>query len=330
MTTLPVLGLSDSVAIVVIAGLLSLLPVVVLLWIYYVREQQPTVRGKTMAEFFFLGMLSVGAAVILERLVYMGWKTFAPSTASVFFAEDLSFGDIPSILTAAAVSFGTIALIEEGVRYILMRRAVRRTREFDQIIDGIQYGFALGLGFAFVENTLYFLQLFRGLEFDTLAIVFFLRFLISTVGHMCFGGIMGYALARAEVVPSDRQAFLRRAFWIPWAMHGLFDTLLSIQLSFYTVVLLAIPLVIFWAWFQDDRMYELHALRGRRLRFPVSSKDTRGISKQSRVVEVLPSMELCPNCTGPIGKTDRQCRACGLRLHRRGLPPLLPFLKRES
>lgn len=330
MTNTQSFAFSDSIAIVVIAGLLSLLPVVALLWVYYVREQRPTVSGRSVARFFLLGMLSVGGAVLLERGVYEFWKRISPDTASFFFSDALSFSDLPSLITATLVAFGLIALAEEGVRYVLMRQAFKRTSDFDQLIDGVQYGFALGLGFAFVENTLYFLQLFRGLDFDTLAIVFFLRFLISTVGHLSFGGVMGYCFAMAALYPGERRVFLRRAFWIPWVMHGLFDALLSVQLSFYTVLLLSIPLLIFWKWFQDDRMFELHMLRGRHLRFPVASKQSVLMAPRPYVVEAIPSMTLCPNCTAPIGEKDRQCRSCGLKLFRKGEKPLLPFLGKET
>jgi len=323
------LELSDSIAIIIIAGLLSLLPVVILLWIYYVRERQPTVRGATMARFFALGMLCVALAVALERAVYTLWKTLSPTTSNVFFIEGISFSHLPSLVPAMVVSFGVIALIEESVRYLVMRLSFDRTQDFDQLIDSIQYGFVLGLGFAFVENTLYFLRLFQSLDFDTLVVVFFLRFLISTVGHMAFGGVMGYCLGMARVFPAERRVFLRRAFLFPWLMHGFFDGLLTVQLSFYTVLLLVIPLFMFWTWFQDERMFELHVLRGRRLRFPVASRKRDIVPPRLHVVEVLPNMKSCPNCYSTIGEQEKICLSCGMRFHRRGTQPLLPFLSQE-
>ena len=318
--------LSDSIAIIVIAALLSLLPVVILLWIYYVRERSPSVRGPTMTRFFALGMLSVAFAVVLERAIYALWRGVSPATSRVFFAEGIAAADLSALVTTAAVSFGVIAVVEEGVRYILMRVLFHRTQDFDQLIDGVQYGFALGLGFSFIENTLYFLQLFRSLDFDTLVVVFFLRFLISTVGHLSFGGVMGYFLAAARVFPSERRRYLQYAFFFPWLMHGLFDTLLAVQLSFYTVLLLLLPAYLFWSWFQDERMFELHVLRGRRLRFPVAPTKRDIPSPRPHVVEVLPAMKSCPNCYVPLQETSKQCPSCGLRLHRRGFPRLFPFL----
>jgi RsiW-degrading membrane proteinase PrsW (M82 family) len=319
---------SDSIATVIIAGLLSLLPVFILLWVYYVREDRPSVRGTAIARYFALGAVAVGLAVLLERGVYAFWQRVSPETSGVFFASNIFPADLPSVLAAAFVSFLIIALIEESVRYFLMRLAMRRSPEFDQLIDGVQFGMALGLGFAFIENTIYFLELFRSLDFDTLVVVFFLRFLISTVGHMAFGGVMGYCLAHAEVYRPERRMFLRRAFLFPWLMHGVFDLLLTIQLSFYTVLLLVIPLYIFWSWWQDERLFELHVLQGRRLRFPVSVKK-REVRPRPHVVEVLPAMRSCPNCYSVIGDKDTRCASCGLRLHRRGIPSLLPFLSKE-
>lgn len=320
------LALSDSIAIVIIAGLLSLLPVVILLWVYYVREHRPSVPGRAITRFFVLGMFSVGCAVVLERGVYMAWQFLSPKTSGIFFSENLNFGDPLSLVIAALVSLGIVATIEETVRYLFMRRSFTRLVDVDQIIDGVQLGFALGLGFAFIENTFYFLHLFKQLDFDTLVVVFFLRFLISTVGHMVFGGVMGYYLVMAQLHPTERHPFLRQAFLFPWLMHGLFDMLLTVQLSFYTVLLLGLPLYLFWTWFQDDRMFELHVLRGQRLRFPVASRHPVIASPRPHIVEVIPNMRSCPNCYVPIEDEQARCLSCGLRFYRRRIAPILPFL----
>ncbi len=114
-------------------------------------------------------------------------------------------------------------------------------------------GLAAGLGFATLENTIYFLNLIQQGNFDTLIFVFFLRFAISTLAHISFGGIMGALLARGlfSVYRPKRQLF--QAFALPWLVHGLFDLLLSINLSMYAVILLLPPLfiMIFWSSRRD-------------------------------------------------------------------------------
>lgn len=317
--------LPDSIAISIIAGLLSLLPTVVLLWIYYVRERQPTISGSSIGKFFSIGLVSVGVSVVLEKGIYSLWKFLSPDSSRMFFSDNISAGNLLSILIAAAVSFLMVALIEEGVRFILSRYMMKKNIELNQIIDGVQLGIAMGLGFAFLENTLYFLQLFKGYDFNTLVVVFFLRFLISTIGHLSFGGVMGYYLAMAEIYPTEKKSFTIKAFLIPLMMHGIFDFLLSIQLSFYTVILMIIPIMIFWNWWNDERLFEYHMLNGRRLKFPISNKKSK-LSGRKFSVEVLSSMKSCPNCYVPINETQEFCTSCGVKFHRKKAPSRFPFL----
>lgn len=323
-------AISDMVSIAIIAGLLSLLPVFVMLWFYYVRQKQPSVSGASMFRFFAIGVLAVVISVVLEKGVYLVWQYFSPVTADLFFSENVSLGSIIQITFAGLVSFGIIALIEEGSKYFLMRRLMRNAFDMDQIIDGVQFGIATGLGFAFLENTFYFLKLFRGLEFDTLVIVFFLRFLISTVGHMSFGGIMGYQLAKAKFNVTENKTYHRKAFLLPWLMHGFFNFLLAIQLAFYNVVLLVIPLVIFWFWWHDERLFHVYILNGKKLTYPVAGHPAPVGNSGKTIVEILPSMKSCPNCYVAISDEQNRCSACGVQFHRKSIVRKIPFLPNQQ
>lgn len=321
---------SDIVAIAIIAGLLSSLPVVIMLWFYYVRQKQPSVSGSSMFRFFSIGVLAVVVSVVLEKGVYMAWQYISPTTAEMFFSENVSMESIVQVLFAAGVSFCVVAIIEEGTKYLLMRRLIWRTYDLDQIIDGVQLGIATGLGFAFLENTFYFLKLFQGFEFDTLVIVFFLRFLISTVGHMSFGGIMGYQLAKARFNVTEKKSFNGKAIIYPWLMHGFFNFLLAIQLAFYNVILLIIPLAIFWYWWQDDRLFHVYVLNGHHLKYPVASRKMKVVNASKTIVEILPSVKSCPNCYVKINEDQTRCDACGIQFHRKGVVRKMPFLPNQD
>lgn len=283
-----------------------------------------------MARFFGLGVLAVGISIILEKGIYMIWEFLSPDTAHLFFSETGTAFNIVSILLVGLVSFGVVALCEEGARYFLMKYLMNRSPDLDQKIDGVQFGISLGLGFAFLENTLYFLKLFRDFEFDTLVIVFFLRFLISTLGHMSFGGIMGYYFAQSRFYPTETRQFNIKAFAFPFLMHGFFDFLLAIQLSFYTVLLLTVPVFVLWLWWHDERMFQKHVLNGRNLKFPVSETPKRADVKRKLTVEVLPAMGSCPNCYVPITEEQTKCRACGVKFHRKKIISRLPFLSANN
>jgi len=323
-------AVSDIVAIAIIAGLLSLLPVVIMLWFYYVRQKQPSVSGTSMFRFFSIGVLAVIISVLLEKGVYLAWQFISPVTADLFFSENVSMDSIIQVFFAAGVSFGVVAIIEEGAKYFLMRRLIWRTDDMDQIIDGVQFGIATGLGFAFLENTFYFLKLFQGFEFDTLVIVFFLRFLISTVGHMSFGGIMGYQLAKAKFNVTEKKSFNGKAIVYPWLMHGFFNFLLAIQLAFYNVILLIIPLVIFWYWWHDDRLFHVYVLNGYHLKYPVASKKKTISGSGKTIVEILPAVKSCPNCYVKINEDQKMCDACGTQFHRKIVVRKIPFLPNQG
>ncbi|TSC72724.1 MAG: hypothetical protein G01um101438_441 [Parcubacteria group bacterium Gr01-1014_38] len=321
---------SDAIALTVLAGLLSLLPVVVLFWVYYLKEGEPSVPGRVVLRFFATGMLTVLPAILLERGVYLVSRQISPIAASAFFTEFFTLERVTELFVAFALAFGVVALVEEGVRYVLLRVLFQRAVEIDQIVDGVQVGMAAGLGFAFVENTLYFLRLFQGFEFGTLAVVFFLRFLISTFGHIAFGGLMGYELAKAFSHPLGRSAHLRRAFWIPWVTHGLFDFLLSIRLSAYTVVFLILPLLYLWFLYHTPQFSERFRLSGRVLRAPIRGRPWFFPRWRRPPVDVLPMMPWCPTCLQPLPEQtpprsmlrrlsgfSLQCPSCGVTLYRR-------------
>lgn len=322
---------SSSFSIIVLAGLLSLLPVVVLFWTYYLRERTPSVPGRVVTKFFALGMFTVVPAVLIERLVFFSAQRFSPVATSTLFAESYSLASFEDLLLAFMISFGVVALVEEAVRFLLLRFLLQQTPEVDQIIDGLQVGVASGIGFAFIENTLYFLRLLERLDFDTLAVVFFLRFLISTFGHIAFGGIMGYQLARAIANPLERRGRLLRAFLIPWVMHGLFDFFLSIQLSVYTVLFLLIPLFSLWTLYRHPRLSERFRLHGRLLRAPVGARPRARQPWKRAPVDPLPTIPWCPTCLTPFPRAaahttggaaqtapsaGTECSACGTRFTR--------------
>lgn len=304
---------SSSLSVAVLAALLSLLPVTILFWAYYLRERTPSVPGRVITRFFAVGMAAVVPALLVERFVFSSVQRFSPVAASLFFAESFPLETLRDLLLAVAVSFGLVALVEEGFRFLLLRSLLRRSAELDQVVDGLHVGVASGIGFAFVENTLYFLRLFERGDFDTLAVVFFLRFLVSTFGHVAFGGIMGVELAKAAADPLERRARVWRAFLVPWVLHGLFDLFLSVELSVYTVVLLQIPLVYLWTLYRSPKLHERFRLHGRFLLAPVGAERILPRVWRRSPIEPLPTIPWCPTCLTPLTLTPRSPAAVSPR-----------------
>jgi len=126
-------------------------------------------------------------------------------------------------------------------------------------------GVAVGLGFATLENTLYFLTLFSQGSFDTLVFVFFLRFLISTLAHISFAGLMGAMLARGvfSIYRVQRRRWYWMALFVPWFLHGLYDLLLGLDLTAYAVLILLPPLLVLISWMNRRDFFAIARAKGK-------------------------------------------------------------------
>jgi hypothetical protein len=139
----------------------------------------------------------------------------------------------PHAVLPAAIENAVLfaAIPEEVVKVSLIAAIALRSREFDEPMDGVVYGAAVGLGFAMLENLLYVLS---DTNWQTVAAV---RGVLSVPLHGAFGAIAGAYVARARftgILGSGRSARWRRprlfalALLVPTALHGMFDTALFV------------------------------------------------------------------------------------------------------
>jgi RsiW-degrading membrane proteinase PrsW (M82 family) len=142
-----------------------------------------------------------------------------------------------SLLHHLAVSFNPLvsagenalwiaAVPEETFKVGIIAAVALRSREFDEPMDGVVYGTAVGLGFAAVENFLYV----RGNA--NFALVAGLRGIMSVPFHGALGAIAGAYIAGARFGGalgahrhggSWRTRRLILAWLIPVVLHALFD-----------------------------------------------------------------------------------------------------------
>lgn len=115
-------------------------------------------------------------------------------------------------------------LIEECLKYLVVRRTVYNREEFSEPVDGIVYSAAVALGFASIENFVYLLS---AQQEDLLAPVFLGRAIFSVPGHVLFSTIWGAALGRAKFVtdPVNQAALIRTGLLTAIVAHGLFNFL---------------------------------------------------------------------------------------------------------
>ena len=259
------ISLPPGAAFTIIAFLLSLLPAGMFIWLWYLRRVDRPVPTNTVTISFIAGMILVWPAFKLEEAAAGYWYDFSPSTAHYFAGAVLPLQGLGDIILPALGTFLVVATVEEGLRYLVLRLWYRKEKDIDQVFDGLVLGIAIGLGFATLENTLYFLNLFSSGSFDTLVFVFFLRFLISTLAHISFAGLMGAMLARGTfaIYKSQKRKWYLLAFLVPWSLHGLYDLLLGLDLTIYAVLTLLPPLLILINWMSRRDFFAIARVDGK-------------------------------------------------------------------
>jgi len=186
-----------------LTAVLAVLPILVALaWVRRKDRANPEPRGP-MIRLFLLGVLSVIPAVALELgLMALGGESRMPP------------GCMPLYKAFVAAAF-----VEEGLKYLLLRRFVFRKPHFDERMDGIVYAVMAGMGFAFLENVLYVAG--SGLP------VAVARAFTSIPMHACASAFMGYHLGRARFLGPRKAARAAAAgFVLAVLLHGLYDTFL--------------------------------------------------------------------------------------------------------
>jgi RsiW-degrading membrane proteinase PrsW (M82 family) len=90
---------------------------------------------------------------------------------------------------AAVVSAPVFEEASKGIGVVLIMLFLRR--EFDDILDGIVYAGVVALGFATVENVLYYGRGLLDGGFSALAVLFVLRGILSPFAHVTFTSMTG-------------------------------------------------------------------------------------------------------------------------------------------
>lgn len=151
---------------------------------------------------------------LIVRAVLYGLAAIIPAALIEILLDRYAMPLVPDfpLLRPAVQAFLAVALVEEGIKYLFIKRFLGRP-EFDEVMDGIVYAICVSMGFAFLENLIYGFGAGTG--------VLILRGLTAVPLHAAATGVMGYYLGQAK-----RQGRVQgQARGLAWAVgiHGLYD-----------------------------------------------------------------------------------------------------------
>lgn len=192
----------------------ALLPVMILLHAVYKADQVEHEPASLLFRLFLWGAVMGLPASLIESLL-----------GNVIYNACAAAGTSNLIYLILENVIG-VALVEEGLKYAVVRWRTWRNPAFDFRFDGIVYCVFASLGFAALENVLYGFSY----GFATLAV----RAVTSIPGHAVFGILMGYYYGRAKKYYDygDRakaSQIGKRALVVPVLFHGFYDLALSMN-----------------------------------------------------------------------------------------------------
>ncbi len=219
----------------------ALLPAVVLCVYVYKKDRVEKEPAGLLARLALSGAVCVFPAGIFESLLM--------KAQDAVFAGAFRYENGQAFLDGGAFylynliqNFLIVAVVEEGLKWIAVRRLTARNKSFNSLFDGIVYCVFVSLGFAAAENVSY---VFR---FGFSAAL--MRAVTAVPGHMFFAVIMGYQyslwhvnnaarlvetqMMRQGYIPAGPSAFntgapLAKSFVLPVIAHGFYDYCCSLD-----------------------------------------------------------------------------------------------------
>lgn len=186
--------------------LLALLPSFIWLFFYLRKDTHPESNWMVL-KIFFYGMLAAFPAALIEMGIF-----------EVF--DRLSF---PTFLIGVLNIFVGVALVEELIKYLVVKEKALNNPEFDEPLDAMLYMIIAALGFAALENILILLPTAPNFLVKEALMISGLRFVGATFLHALASGLVGYFLALSFFETKKRIKLLSAGLGIAIVLHGLYN-----------------------------------------------------------------------------------------------------------
>lgn len=210
---------------------LGILPSIIWL-LFYLQEDVHPESNRMIIKIFFYGIL----AALLAALIELG----------IFDIIFRAFGETFSSKILGI--FLGVALVEESVKYLVVREKVVSDPEFDEPVDAALYMIIAALGFAALENLLVLFPSGQHFLFSQMLSLSVFRFLGATFLHTLCSGTVGFFLALSFFKPEIKSRLLITGLGIATILHGLYNfSIMELRgsLRFLIPVIILISLAIF-------------------------------------------------------------------------------------
>ncbi len=191
---------------------------VALFWLRWFRKKDKFEKEPERLIFlaFFAGVLATIPAVILEA-----------------FLRPHDQGSTV-VLRTLFLSFLWVGIVEEFFKYLAVRVTVYRSKEFNEVMDGMVYMVSAALGFAATENVGYMLGFGYSVGFP--------RAILSYLAHISFSAILGFYMGKSKIEGKKNWILVGFIFAVP--LHWLYNSFFVLGTAKESGVLFLLGLVV--------------------------------------------------------------------------------------
>jgi RsiW-degrading membrane proteinase PrsW (M82 family) len=180
-----------------------------IVWLaFYLRKDVHPESNKMILKIFFWGMLSALFAIILE-------KSFSFLLEKTFLKEQI-------FLTSVLTIFMADALIEEYLKYLVLKFKVLKNSALDESFDIFLYMIISALGFAALENILILYPSYSIVAEKAIWLMIS-RFVFATFLHGLCSGLMGIFLCFSFFYLKYKKLFFGAGLLVATLFHGFYN-----------------------------------------------------------------------------------------------------------
>ena len=214
---------------IIIGGIVAFIPVPLYLFLWLWLDRYDPEPAWALAGAFAWGALGSVFISIIGNTLFEGIASsiFGPEAGSAMAA----------IISAPIFEEGS-----KGLGVLLIALCLRN--EFDDVVDGIVYAGVVALGFAAVENILYYGRQFNEMGVVGLVINFFVRGIMAPFSHSMFTAMTGIGCGIARESHNKAVRFLAPFAGLILAMilHALWNTIATFLNFFVFYFVIQVPL----------------------------------------------------------------------------------------
>lgn len=203
------------------------------IWLlFYLRKDAHPESNRMVLKIFLYGMLIALPTALIELGISEETKK-------------LTLSSFP--LSLINIFLG-VALIEEFLKYLVVREKVLDHHEFDEPLDTMLYMIISALGFAASENILIFFNLSQVSFLHAAVEMSASRFISATFLHALCSGTFGYFLAMSFYEQKNKLKFTILGLGISVLLHGLYNfSIMNLEspLNFLIPMVILVVLAIF-------------------------------------------------------------------------------------